>query len=235
MPSLIARTSAPIIAILLAACAGTPGYERDIPTATCPSGQPGPPWRHIPGLVVVSSRDDDQRLPLVDEAVEFWNGTLKELGSSFRVGHVTRVVQSISEGDLQTFSKLVLDGPVRSSSIPSSLQALPGDLRIVLGNSEFISAAGPFDTNGKRTVVIRGATFPPLSLPNVARNVIAHELGHAIGLCHNADFTTLMCGRPAGCRPPLFQLREPRMFPLLDSDKRTLQRLYPSDWPAGTK
>jgi len=42
-----------------------------------------------------------------------------------------------------------------------------------------------------------------MNLPNVARNVIARELGHAIGLGHNSDPTMLMCGRPAPCRPAL--------------------------------
>jgi predicted Zn-dependent protease len=32
-----------------------------------------------------------------------------------------------------------------------------------------------------------------MSLPNVPRNVIAHELGHAIGLPHNSDPALLMC------------------------------------------
>ena len=46
---------------------------------------------------------------------------------------------------------------------------------------------------------IRGSSLSPMNLPNVARNVIAHELGHAIGLGHNADPTTLM--RPTRVLP----------------------------------
>jgi hypothetical protein len=191
----------------------------------------GVPWQRTPGIVVVSA-DHDPRLILVDEAVSYWNKTLEEIGSGFRLGPVTRVVQMIPEEALQSLSQSVLANPRRPVDIPQSLRGLPGDLTIFLGDSDFVSFAGPFDASSKRVVGIRGASFPPTSFPNVTRNVIAHELGHAIGLGHNDDPTKLMCGRPNPCRPNIYRSDESRMFPLIDDEKRQLRAMYPPGWKA---
>ena len=65
---------------------------------------------------------------------------------------------------------------------------------------------------------------------NVGRNVIAHELGHAIGLGHNDDPANLMCGRPASCRPDAFRSNVERYFPLMEEEKQFLLKLYPPTW-----
>jgi hypothetical protein len=57
--------------------------------------------------------------------------------------------------------------------------------------------------------------------------VIAHELGHAIGLAHNSDPTMLMCGRPAPCRPMAFQSATEHYFSLTSDEKALLLQLYP--------
>src|SRR5215470_10136379 len=187
------------------------------------------PWRTVPRIAVISPTGES-RLPAGNEAVAFWNRTFTELGSGFRLGAVTRMVQPIPEEALQQLSALVLGGRGRVSHFPAALSDLPGDITIYLAASEFVSFASPFNQNSKRIVGIRGARFPPMSFPNVPRNVIAHELGHAIGLRHNSDPAMLMCGRPSTCRPDLFRSDQPRMFPLREDEKRFLLTMYPSQW-----
>jgi hypothetical protein len=186
-------------------------------------------WRTVPKIAVISPAGDS-RLPAVDEAVAFWNKTLAELGSGFRLGAVARTVRPIPEEAVQQLSTSVLGGRGNIASFPPALSDLPGDITIVLATSEFVSFASPFNPNSRKVVGIRGASFPPMNLPNVPRNVIAHELGHAIGLRHNGDPAMLMCGRPATCRPGLFRSDQPRMFPLRDDEKRFLLTMYPSQW-----
>jgi hypothetical protein len=110
------------------------------------------------------------------------------------------------------------------------LMKIHGDLIVALSDGDFVSFTGPFLSDGRRLVGIRGYRLYPLTLPNVARNVIAHELGHAIGLGHNDDPTNLMCGRPAPCRPEAFRSGVDRYFPLMEEEKQFLLKLYPPAW-----
>jgi len=198
-------------------------------TAGPAHAQFGMSWRRPPTIVIISNAADDPRVRLVDEAVSFWDKTLEDIGSGFRLGQVERLVQPVPEDALQLLSRSILGGS-RPVEIPPALRNPPRDIAILLGDSDFISFAGPFDTTSKRVVGIKGTRFQPMNLPNVARNIIAHELGHAIGLGHSDDPTKLMCGRPASCRPDLFRSDEPRVFPVSEEEKQRLLRMYPADW-----
>ena len=56
----------------------------------------GRPWSRTPTIAVIGS-DGDFRLGLVDEAIAFWNKTLEDIGSGFRLGAFTRIAQPVPE------------------------------------------------------------------------------------------------------------------------------------------
>jgi hypothetical protein len=187
----------------------------------------GSQWTKNPTITVVSEAGDPRR-EAVRDAVAYWNRTFAELGTPFRLGEVEWVTDSVPDSDIQSLARQVRfynPWPV----IPDSIERHPGDLVIVLSNARFISFTA---LRGNRAVIgIKDGTTPPLSLPNVVQNVIAHELGHAIGLDHNRDPQLLMCGRPAPCRPDAFEATSSRIFSLSDEERSQLLDLYPRNWP----
>jgi len=166
---------------------------------------------------------------LVRDAVEFWNRVFTELGTPFRLGAVTYTAGALPVEQLKTLSEIAVNGG-GGPALAANIYQVPGDLIVALSDGNFISFGIRWPSSQKALVGIKDFGFYPMTLPNVPRNVIAHELGHAIGLRHNSDPTMLMCGRPAPCRPDLFASPTDRYFPLSAQETGTVREMYPPDW-----
>lgn len=185
-----------------------------------------PAWTRVPAITIFGVADDP-RAPLVRDAVAFWNWIFADLGSGFRLGAISVTAGVVPPGALVAMSEEVVD--VRAHTpMPGWLVGRQDQIIVALSEEDFVSFARRWGETG--LVAIKSLSSPPLTFPNVARNVIAHELGHAICLGHNSDPTKLMCGRPAPCRPNLFASPTEHYFPLTDDEKQLLLSFYPADW-----
>lgn len=175
--------------------------------------------------VAVIGPADDPRVLAVREAVAHWNRELIDLGTSLRLGPVRQADgPRVDESVLQDTSEGMLSRRWFRNTI--DLRVYHADIVILLSCSELISVGVEPRRDQPGMVILREGDDPPLSLPNVARNVIAHELGHVLGISHDDDPTLLMCGRPAPCRPAVFQSKDLRWFPLSDEEKAYLRRRW---------
>src|SRR5271170_3651884 len=113
------RQLAIALGLTIAALAGAPGR-----VAAALSG----PWRWTrrPSITVIAVADD-RRIPLVQEAVEYWNQTFSDIGTPFRLGTVTVVNGTVPGAELQALSDRVLS-QAWHSDLPDSIARFPGDL-----------------------------------------------------------------------------------------------------------
>ena len=173
--------------------------------AALPGGSYGEPATER-RVIIVAADGGDARIGYTREALTFWNQTLEELGvhSRLREAEVliapTRLNRILENFARQISLRAGRYGPKDAApAFPSELVDLGGDVIVLLSRQPLMSFAWPLDNPNRYFVGIRKDPESAVEAPHLWRNVIAHELGHSLGLTHNRDPTTLMCG---GCKVP---------------------------------
>jgi len=220
------HTRVPLLALLLLlAAVGVYRAHASAPvdTTALPQDAEGPRLR-----VIIVGDSADPRVAPAREAIAHWNHEFVRLGRHIHVDSAVVRNDSIPDALLRAASgEAVFGRGPATTRLLAAVADLPADIVIALSRTDLISFSVPWRAGSHGVVGIRRSDIPPLSLPNTVRNVVAHELGHVLGLSHNGDATTLMCGRPASCRPAAFASDSARFFPLTATDERRLQARWP--------
>jgi hypothetical protein len=184
--------------------------------------------RHV---LIVTPAADDARLAATRDAIGFWNGTLAALQLDLRLREVGVLIAPRITSQLERYTRQIwnLAGrpvpPGTSPPPPPELDALAADVVVFLSRQRIFSFAWPRAEGRKFFIGIQTDTVPPLSLPNVSRNVVAHEIGHALGLQHNGPTRTIMCGP---CDHLVYRSAQDEFLPLTPEERDRLRALHQS-------
>ena len=180
-------------------------------------------------VIILAPSLEDRRLAATREALAFWNQTLEDLGLGARLTEAALITESPLTRPLENYAQRLWRQAGRISAgengprTPRELQGMPGDIVVLLSQQHLMSFAWPVDRTERYFVAIGTRSNDPVKSPVAVHNVVAHELGHALGLVHNNYPAALMC---SPCRSSLIASYQEQFLPLTANDRARLQKLY---------
>lgn len=181
-------------------------------------------------VVIVAYDTNDVRLPMALDAIAFWNDVLAELDLNVRLVEEIHVASPVTRA-LENYARSIsqragrLRGGPGEPDAPAEVTDFGVEAVLLLSRQDLMSFAWPLPRRPGHFVAIEEDRAAMAVNPNIARNVIAHELGHTLGLRHNRDPTTLMCGP---CRTHELAVDRPEYMRLTERDRRRLVERHAS-------